>query len=120
MNAINQQIDQTLSKLNSKPGTGGVVDTTALLNNSSVLSPSAPDPTPPTDMALGFVQITSPTWSTIDVYQSQNISGKTVGMMKYGNVYPYLQKISNWYQVRISTTATGWVLAALVSETDGL
>jgi len=95
LTAVNLQIDQKLTELNNAP-------------------------TPPTDMALGFVKIGSPAWKAVDVYASANVSSLSVGQLKNTTVYPYLQKQSGWYEVRIGIAATGWVPATYVTETNGL
>jgi hypothetical protein len=103
LQALNDQIGQTLTKLQPSAPIGGLLDPNAL-----------------SDSALGFIKITSTTWSTIDVYPTTNLSSTPVGVIKLGNIYPYLQKLPDWYQIRLNTTTTGWVEARLVSETTGL
>jgi hypothetical protein len=113
LSAVNQQIDQKLTQLNHAPGTGG-------LTNDSALTKVTLEPTSPADPALGYIKIKSSAWPTIDVYPSPNVSSQPVGQLQNSAVYPFLQKQSGWYQVRLNSATAGWVPATYLTETSDL
>ena len=101
---INHQIEQAL---------------TANLASTDLPPGTAPDPTPPTDNALGFLAPNLSTSSPVPVYPQSNNTGKPLGQLKVGNAYPYLNQTSSWYQIRLNPTTTGWVEKSLVKEVNG-
>ena len=104
INQINHQIEQALTSnrasLDLLPGT-------------------TPDPTPPTDNALGFLAPNVSTLTPVPVYPQSNNTGKSLGQLQVGNAYPYLNQTSTWFQIRLNPTTTGWVEKSLVKEVNG-
>jgi hypothetical protein len=115
LDQVNQAIDQHLQALTPPTAIGGLTGDKSI----SALT-QTPDPTPPTDMALGFITVSSSLWPTVDVYQATNVLSPIVSQLKYGNVYPFLTDQSDWYQVRTNVNTTGWVQKSVVKLTHGL
>jgi hypothetical protein len=81
--------------------------------------------TPESPGAIGGLErqltINSPSWRTIEVYESPNPSALTVGTMRYGTDYPLKDTQPTaadpeWYQTALPDGTLGWVMATYVKE----
>jgi len=52
----------------------------------------------------------------LDVYERNSSSSKIVGEAEFDESYPYIKKEGNWYQITLSDSTVGWVMAQFVEE----
>lgn len=117
---INHNIDQILSDASSStfptprpaeaervggptpvyPATGGAI-------GGAIAS------TGPIKVAIKSYQINS-----IKVYQDPNTNSEVLGSILYGDTYPAVSRIPDWYQITLNNQATGWVQAQHVKEVN--
>ncbi len=57
---------------------------------------------------LGYVTIKDKSWSTLDVYEGNNLASKVVGKIRYGQNYSYFLNDKNWYYLAFDN-GEGWV-----------
>lgn len=114
MQKENEELSQKLEKVSTE---SAVMDTKKEVRDPSVEGESIADLLIESSPAPGTVQkITSKTGTTIDVYQSPNVSSKKVGSLEPKVNYPYLEKSDGWYKVVVTSTTNGWVSSSQVQE----
>lgn len=67
------------------------------------------------------ITIASNKWRSIEVYDTPNPSGLTVGSIRYGTRYPVTDSqpsgtSPDWYQITLPDSTTGWVMSTYVKE----
>jgi hypothetical protein len=66
---------------------------------------------------MGKLTIASPNRPTLNVYTDKLFSSAVVGLMQFGQNYPYTTLEDNWYRVTLPDNSRGWVNAPYVKIT---
>lgn len=96
--------------LNASLGTGDIGTIPEATQAPIQGSPISTSPTPsPTDAVKATITILSTPNGFLRVRSGAGTSFSEVARVKPGETYDYIGELSNWYEIRIDETTTGWI-----------